>query len=49
VFPPEGVRSIRKNAYAAITSVETPDANTIVFKLKHPSASLLATWPRRGT
>src|SRR5229473_5584795 len=42
VFPPEGVRSIRKNAYAAITSVETPDANTIVFKLKYPSASLLA-------
>src|SRR6266581_3905992 len=42
VFPPEGVRSIRKNAYAAITSIETPDANTIVFKLKHPSASLLA-------
>ena len=42
VFPPAGVRSIRKNAYAAITSIETPDANTIVFKLKHPSASLLA-------
>src|SRR6266480_1706660 len=41
VFPPEGVRSIRKNAYAAITSIETPDANAIVFKLKHPSASLL--------
>src|SRR5207302_2841546 len=33
VFPPEGVRSIRKNAYAAITSIETPDANAIVFKL----------------
>src|SRR6266704_3983812 len=42
VFPPVGVRSIRKNYYAAITSIETPDANTIVFKLKHPSASLLA-------
>src|SRR6266511_6430500 len=42
VFPPAGVRSIRRNAYAAITSIETPDANTIVFKLKHPSASLLA-------
>src|SRR6266508_995084 len=42
VFPPAGVRSIRRNAYAAITSIESPDANTIVFKLKHPSASLLA-------
>jgi len=41
VFPPEGVRSIRRNTYAAITSIETPDASTIVFKLKHPSASLL--------
>src|SRR5437773_3147573 len=41
VFPPAGVRSIRKTSYAAITSIETPDANTIVFKLKHPSASLL--------
>src|SRR6266508_5430110 len=41
VSPPAGVRSIRKNSYAAITSIETPDANTIVFKLKYPSASLL--------
>jgi peptide/nickel transport system substrate-binding protein len=40
VFPPAGVRSIRKNAYAAVTSIEAPDASTIVFKLKHPSASL---------
>src|SRR5262252_6396503 len=31
VFPPAGVRSIRKNSYAAITSIETPSANTIVF------------------
>src|SRR5262249_35860832 len=42
VFPPAGVRSIRRNTYAAVTSIETPDAATIVFKLKHPSASLLA-------
>src|SRR5215470_3274805 len=41
VFPPAGVRSIRKNAYAAITGVEAPDASTVVFKLKHASASLL--------
>src|SRR5499425_436474 len=41
VSPPPGVRSIRKNAYAAVASIETPDAGTIVFKLKQPSASLL--------
>jgi peptide/nickel transport system substrate-binding protein len=41
IFPPSGVRSIRKNAYAAVGSVEAPDPATIVFKLKHPSASLL--------
>src|SRR5262249_57183635 len=41
VFPPAGVRSIRKNAYAAVAGVEAPDANTVVFKLKHASASLL--------
>ncbi len=42
VFPPEGVRSIRKNAYTAIGSIEAPDPSTVVFKLKFPSASLLA-------
>ncbi len=42
VSPPPGVRSIRRNAYAAITSIETPDTSTIVFKLHYPSASLLA-------
>ena len=41
IFPPSGVRSVRKNSYSAVTSVEAPDASTVVFKLKHPSASLL--------
>jgi peptide/nickel transport system substrate-binding protein len=41
ITPPEGVRSVRKNAYAAVTSVEAPDAGTVVFKLKFPSASLM--------
>src|SRR3989441_2192626 len=41
VFPPEGVRSIRKEHYAAIASVEAPDPGTVIFKLKFPSASLL--------
>src|SRR5438067_813902 len=41
VFPPSGVRSIRKNAYSAIASIEAPDPTTVVFLLKFPSASLL--------
>jgi peptide/nickel transport system substrate-binding protein len=41
IFPPSGVRSVRKNSYSAVGSVEAPDASTVVFKLKHPSASLL--------
>jgi peptide/nickel transport system substrate-binding protein len=41
IFPPQGVRSVRKNAYTAVKEVEAPDASTVVFKLKFPSASLL--------
>jgi peptide/nickel transport system substrate-binding protein len=41
IFPSEGVLSVRKNAYSAVASVEAPDPSTLVFKLKHPSASLL--------
>ncbi len=41
IWPPEGVRSIRKGAYSAVQKVEAPDASTLVFKLKFPSASLL--------
>src|SRR5438034_5674866 len=41
VFPPDGVRSIRKHHYSAIATVEAPDPSTVVFKLKFPSASLL--------
>src|SRR5712692_6153606 len=42
VFPPEGVRSVRKNAYTAVERIEAPEPRTVVFKLKFPSASLLA-------
>src|SRR5437867_7041180 len=41
VFPPEGVLSIRKNAYTAVERIEAPDPSRVVFKLKFPSASLL--------
>src|SRR2546422_5993021 len=42
LFPPAGVRSIRQHHYSAVASVEAPDPGTVVFKLKFPSASLLA-------
>jgi peptide/nickel transport system substrate-binding protein len=42
VFPPDGVRSLRKNAYTAVASIEAPDPSTMVLKLKFPSASLLS-------
>ncbi len=42
IWPPKGVRSIRKAHYAAVASVEAPDAATVVFKLKHPAAAIEA-------
>ena len=42
LFPPDAVRSIRRHHYSAIASVEAPDPNTVVFKLKFASASLLS-------
>jgi len=41
LWPPPGVRSIRAPHYAAVATVEAPDASTVVFKLKYPSASIL--------
>src|SRR3989441_6744435 len=41
LFPPEGIRSIRKYYYSAVASVEAPDPSTVVFRLKFPSASVL--------
>ena len=29
IFPPAGVRSVRKNAYTAVTQVEAPDPTTV--------------------
>lgn len=42
--PSQGVRSIRKAAYADIASIETPDAQTVVFKLKARNASMLTNF-----
>ena len=41
IWPPAGVLSIRKAAYSEIERVEVPDAATVAFRLKFPSASLL--------
>lgn len=40
--PPTGVVSLRKEGYADIASIETPDANTVVFKLSAPNAAMLS-------
>jgi len=42
IFPPEGVVSARQATYAVVDKVETPDVQTVVFRLKHASASFLA-------
>ncbi len=42
--PQGGAKSLRKAAYQEIASIETPDADTVVFKLKTPSASMLANF-----
>jgi peptide/nickel transport system substrate-binding protein len=42
--PQEGVRSLRKAVYADIASIDTPDAQTVVFKLKRANASMLSNF-----
>jgi peptide/nickel transport system substrate-binding protein len=42
--PPAGVLSLRQAAYADIASIETPDANTVVFKLSKPNAAMLSNF-----
>ncbi len=41
IFPPSGVASFRKGQYVDVEAVETPDASTVVFRLKWPSGSFL--------
>jgi peptide/nickel transport system substrate-binding protein len=42
--PQGGAKSLRKAAYDDITSIDTPDAQTVVVKLKKPNASMLANF-----
>jgi peptide/nickel transport system substrate-binding protein len=43
IFPPEGVGSSRKGQYSDVAAIEAPDASTVVFRLKHPSGSFIAS------
>src|SRR3989442_14457938 len=39
--PPAGVKSLRKEAYEAIGSIDAPDPTTFIVKLKYPEDSIL--------
>jgi len=39
--PPAGVKSLRKEAYESIASIDAPDATTFIIKLKYPEPSIL--------
>ena len=43
ISPPSGAVSARKSFYQVIETVETPDDHTVVFRLRRPSASFLAS------
>jgi peptide/nickel transport system substrate-binding protein len=43
IFPPQGVASDRQGQYLAVEAVQAPDPYTVVFRLKWPSASFLAS------
>jgi peptide/nickel transport system substrate-binding protein len=44
VHPPQGVLSVRRADYAAITRIDTPDPATVVFHLQWPDAAMLANF-----
>jgi peptide/nickel transport system substrate-binding protein len=41
--PPQGVISVRKAAYEDIAAIDTPDAETVIFRLSKPNSSMLLT------
>ena len=41
IFPPKGVSSARHAQFSMVESVTVPDADTLVFKLKHPSGAFI--------
>ena len=43
IFPAPNVPSSRQEQYRAVEAVETPNADTIIFRLKYPEGSFLAS------
>src|SRR6267143_268376 len=43
IFPPQGVASDRQAQYVVVEAVQAPDPYTVVFRLKWPAASFLAS------
>jgi peptide/nickel transport system substrate-binding protein len=43
IFPPQGVASDRQGQYGVVEAVQAPDPSTVVFRLKWPAASFLAS------
>jgi len=43
IFPPAGIGSSRKGQYADVAAIEAPDAYTVTFRLKEPSASFISS------
>jgi peptide/nickel transport system substrate-binding protein len=41
IFPPAGVKSLRKSSYETVEVVEAPDPYTVRFRLKYPESSFL--------
>jgi len=41
IFPPAGVKSLRKESYSSVEVVEAPDPHTVRFRLKYPESSFL--------
>jgi peptide/nickel transport system substrate-binding protein len=41
IFPPEGVQSARVAQFVMVDSVTSPDDETVVFKIKHPSGAFI--------
>jgi peptide/nickel transport system substrate-binding protein len=41
IFPPTGVSSARRSWYEVVESVESPDPETVVFKIKFPTTTFL--------
>jgi peptide/nickel transport system substrate-binding protein len=44
IHPPPGIISARQVDYAAVSSIDTPDPRTVVFRLQWPEAAMLASF-----